>query len=165
MNNINRQIVSLFYWKLRVKLSQKILMLLCVSPLVLLIVSLVGIERTSKVSVCKSVAVMLHYFISTTFFWMCVEAVHLYQKVVKVFQTRSQRIFLLRAPVTIWGKFFTVLCWASALLLQICQWIPLRKHFPEVKFRDIKRDDTFAKISFPINLRALCFSMLVLHWF
>ena len=92
--------------KPRSKLSGKILILLCISLILLLIVFLIGIERTSSTQSCRTVAAFLHYFILTTFMWMGVEAANLYQMFVKIFQTqtRSQKGFLIRASITAWGK-------------------------------------------------------------
>ena len=92
--------------KPRSKLSGKILILLCMSLILLLIVFLIGIERTSSTQSCRTVAAFLHYFILTTFMWMGVEAANLYQMFVKIFQTqtRSQKGFLIRASITAWGK-------------------------------------------------------------
>ena len=55
--------------------------------MLLLIMFLSGIERTSNKENCRPVAVFLHYFILTTFMWMGVEAANLYQMFVRVFQT------------------------------------------------------------------------------
>ena len=72
--------------------------------MLLLIVFLIGIEKTSNAKGCQAVAALLHYFILTTFLWMGVEAANLYQMFVKVFQTRNQKAFLIRASTIAWGK-------------------------------------------------------------
>ena len=74
--------------------------------MLLLIVFLSGIERTSNKENCRAVAVFLHYFILTTFMWMGVEAANLYQMFVRIFQTqaRSQKRFLFRALIIAWGR-------------------------------------------------------------
>ena len=92
--------------KPRSKLTGKILILLCTSLMLLLIVFLSGIERTSNKENCRAVAVFLHYFILTTFMWMGVEAANLYQMFVRIFQTqaRNQKRFLFRASVIAWGR-------------------------------------------------------------
>ena len=72
--------------------------------MLLLIVFLIGIEKTSNAKSCQAVAALLHYFILTTFLWMGVEAANLYQMFVKVFQTRNQKAFLIRASTIAWGK-------------------------------------------------------------
>ena len=55
--------------------------------MLLLIMFLSGIERTSNKENCRPVAVFLHYFILNTFMWMGVEAANLYQMFVRIFQT------------------------------------------------------------------------------
>ena len=65
---------------------------------------LAGIERTSNQKVCRTVAVLLHYLILSTFTWMGIEAVHLYQMLVKVFQKGSQKRFLIQASVVVLGE-------------------------------------------------------------
>ena len=97
-------LVLIYIRKLREKLPPKILISLCVSLLALLIVFLVGIEKTSNKVGCQVVAVLLHYFLLTTFFWMGVEAVNIYQMFVKVFRKGSERRFLLRSTLVAWGK-------------------------------------------------------------
>ena len=101
------------YWKTKIffrsrkprsKLPGKILISLSTSLMLLLIVFLTGIERTSNTRNCRAVAALLHYFILTTFLWMGAEAANLYQMFVKVFQTRSQKAFLIQASIIAWGK-------------------------------------------------------------
>ena len=72
--------------------------------MLLLIVFFIGIEKTSNTESCRTVAALLHYFILTTFLWMGVEAANLYQMFVKVFQTRDQKGFLIRASIIAWDK-------------------------------------------------------------
>ena len=72
--------------------------------MLLLIVFLIGIEKTSNTKSCLPVAVLLHYFILTTFSWMGVEAASLYQMFVKVFPVRKQKEFFIQASTITWGK-------------------------------------------------------------
>ena len=71
--------------------------------MLLLIVFLIGIEKTSNTKSCVAVAVLLHYFILTTFSWMGVEAASLYQ-MLKVFPVRKQKGFFIQASTIAWGK-------------------------------------------------------------
>ena len=71
--------------------------------MLLLIVFLIGIEKTSNTKSCLAVAVLLHYFILTTFSWMGVEAASLYQMFVKVFPVRKQKGFFIQASTIAWG--------------------------------------------------------------
>ena len=95
---------SFCHRKPRSKLPTKILILLCMSLMLLLMVFLTGIERTSDPKACRATAVLLHYFILTTFSWMGVEAATLYRMCVQVFQTGGQKKFLIRAAVIALGK-------------------------------------------------------------
>lgn len=73
-----------------------------------------SIDRARDISfsfaqgVCVAVAVMLHYFFTASFTWMFVEAIHLFLKIVSVFNIRITRM---RYYVAIgWGKFRYALC-------------------------------------------------------
>ena len=56
--------------------------------MLLLIMFLSGIERTSNKENCRPVAVFLHFFFFLiTFMWIGVEAANLYQTFVRIFQT------------------------------------------------------------------------------
>ena len=90
--------------KLREKLPPKILISLCISLLALLIFFLAGIEKTSNKISSQVLAALLHYVILTTFFWMGVEAVSIYQMFVKIFRKGGQKRFLLRSSLVAWGK-------------------------------------------------------------
>lgn len=53
--------------------------------------------------VCIAVAVMLHYFFTASFTWMCVEAIHMFSKIVSVFNIQTIRM---RYYVALgWGTF------------------------------------------------------------
>ena len=106
----------MYFRKLREKFSQKILISFCVSLLALLIIFLAGVEKTSNEVGCQVVAALLHYFILTTFFWMGVEAVSIYQIAVEVFRQKRPKRFLLKSSLVAWGK------WSVCLLhtLQYC---------------------------------------------
>ena len=74
----------------------KILISLCVSLLARLNIFLVRIEKKTSDKVgSKVMATLLHYFILTTFFWMGVEAVKIYQMFVLVYNGKLKRNFLL----------------------------------------------------------------------
>ena len=56
--------------------------------MLLLIMFLSGIERTSNKENCRPVAVfLLFFFFLTTFMWIGVEAANLYETFVRIFQT------------------------------------------------------------------------------
>ncbi|XP_071954239.1 adhesion G protein-coupled receptor L1-like [Antedon mediterranea] len=60
---------------------------LCISLAISQLIFIVGIERTSNKVVCSVIAGMLHYFFLVSFMWMCLEGIHLYITLVRVFNT------------------------------------------------------------------------------
>ncbi|CAH3171552.1 unnamed protein product [Porites evermanni] len=65
---------------------------LCISLAGSLLLFVAGIEATDIKGVCIAVAVMLHYFFTASFAWMCVEAIHLFTKVVSVFDVQTTKM-------------------------------------------------------------------------
>ena len=106
----------MFFRELRKKLPPKILLSLCISLIALLVVFLVGAERTSNKVGCRIIGAFLHYFMLTTFLWMAVEAENLHHMFVTVFKRRSQAKFIGLASLIAWGKYLslTLVC-ASCL--------------------------------------------------
>ena len=49
------------------------------------LVFIFGIKATEYKAVCKGIAIALQYLYTSAIFWMCIEGIHLYRKVVKVF--------------------------------------------------------------------------------
>ncbi|XP_037775671.1 LOW QUALITY PROTEIN: uncharacterized protein LOC119572665 [Penaeus monodon] len=88
--------------KWRRSLSNKILVNLSFSVFCSMVIFLAGINQTWDITLCRGVAVGLHYFILASFGWMLVEAVHQYLKFVKVVGTYIPR-FLWKASVCAWG--------------------------------------------------------------
>lgn len=87
---------------LRNSRHRQILINHCVSLLLLYIVFLGGIDSVATDLICKAVAILLHYFLLTTMFWMAVEAHNMYMFLVKIFQ-RDVRHFILKASIFGWG--------------------------------------------------------------
>lgn len=52
---------------------------------------------------CKTVAILLHYFLLTTLTWMLVEAINMYQALITVF-TKYSGFFMLKRCLFAWGK-------------------------------------------------------------
>ena len=52
---------------------------------------------------------LLHYFLLTTLMWMLVEAVNMYQALIKVF-TKYSGYFMLKRCVGAWGKIEIYIC-------------------------------------------------------
>ncbi|XP_065664223.1 adhesion G-protein coupled receptor G2 isoform X8 [Hydra vulgaris] len=89
--------------ELRKKLAPKILIILCVNLLCTLVIFLGLVERTKPRGLCMAVSSLLQFFILSSFFWMAVEGFNLYRMVVKVFNTSSSYIFLLKSSAFGWG--------------------------------------------------------------
>ena len=96
--------MRLIFREVNKRLAPKILISLCSSLLALLVVFLVGIERTKNSVICHIVAALLHYFMLTTFIWMAVEALNLYRMFVTVFRKGSRSRFFMIASTVAWGK-------------------------------------------------------------
>lgn len=67
------------------------------------ITHVVGIGLTSDAATCTTIAVLLHFLYTATFTWMLCEGIHLYHKVIAVFETEgaSKRILYY---VIGWGR-------------------------------------------------------------
>lgn len=92
----------LLFQRWRRPLSNKILVNLCLAEFCSLTVFLAGVDQTANPTLCRGVAVTLHYFILASFGWMLVEAVHQYLNFVKVVGTYIPR-FMWKASLGAWG--------------------------------------------------------------
>ena len=113
MSCLQLQLISItFYFRrLREKLPPKILLCLCVSLTATLLIFLIGVSRTESRVQCQATAILLHYFLLSTTFWMTVEGLNLYLCFVKVMDRgRSSRIFMLRSSFFAWGELLTLEC-------------------------------------------------------
>ncbi|KAF7231111.1 adhesion G-protein coupled receptor G6 isoform X11 [Nothobranchius furzeri] len=90
--------------QLRRDYPSKILMNLSTSLLSLNMVFLLDgwLASLDNTQVCLSVAVLLHYFLLTSFTWMGLESVHMYIALVKVFNTYIRR-YILKFCIIGWG--------------------------------------------------------------
>ncbi|MEQ2272800.1 Adhesion G-protein coupled receptor G6, partial [Xenotaenia resolanae] len=91
--------------KLRRDYPSKILMNLSTSLLFLNIVFLLDgwlASMFDNEGLCTSAAVLLHYFLLTSFTWMGLESVHMYIALVKVFNTYIRR-YILKFCIVGWG--------------------------------------------------------------
>ncbi|XP_038077171.1 uncharacterized protein LOC119745019 [Patiria miniata] len=89
---------------LRSKTASHILISFCCSLLLLYLVFLAGVEKTSSSSRagCIAAAVLMHYFALTSVAWMGVEAANLYLKLVKIFNADVEH-FMIKASLVAWG--------------------------------------------------------------
>ncbi|RMX55158.1 hypothetical protein pdam_00018940 [Pocillopora damicornis] len=74
---------------------------LCVALVAAQVIFVTGVDATGIKEVCIAVAVMLHYFFTASFVWMCIEAVHMFIKIVSVFNI--QRIRMRHYVALGWG--------------------------------------------------------------
>ena len=93
----------LCFRRLRKELAAKILIQLCVALLCVMVVFVVGIERSRVGAIgCYIVAVLLHYFILAAFLWMLIEAHFMYLAFVKVWSQHGDHE-LLKCSFIAWG--------------------------------------------------------------
>ena len=72
----------------------------------MLLVFLIGINRTEVLGVCVFVSVLIHYFTLSAVMWMGAEAVLMFQKLVRVFtQTTTRQIVII-----------SLICWCKLLI-------------------------------------------------
>ncbi|XP_065657610.1 adhesion G-protein coupled receptor G2-like [Hydra vulgaris] len=93
-------------------LASQILINLCISLMITLILFLSLVEHTQPRALCQTVASLIQFFLLSTFFWMVVEAVNLYQMFVKVFRGAYRtRLFMIQSYAFAWGipMLFTVI--------------------------------------------------------
>lgn len=95
----------LLFRKLRRDNPAKILLNLCAALLMLNVIFLVNpwLSSYNLPALCIAVAALLHYFLLAAFTWMCMESVHLYLALVKVFNVYIPK-YILKCCVAGWGK-------------------------------------------------------------
>ena len=89
--------------KLRRRDVTKFHLQLCLALLGMLVVFLVGIDRTEKEFVCTLMSLLIQYFTLAAVFWMGAEAVLMFQKLIIVFGTITIRHILI-ASLLSWCK-------------------------------------------------------------
>ncbi|XP_020610909.1 putative adhesion G protein-coupled receptor E4P [Orbicella faveolata] len=75
---------------------------LCIALAMAQVVFLTGITATEKQWLCKLVAVLLHFLYTASFTWMSAEGLHLYFKIVTVFNL--ERIKMIYYVIFCWGE-------------------------------------------------------------
>nr|XP_010308928.1 PREDICTED: probable G-protein coupled receptor 112 [Balearica regulorum gibbericeps] len=90
--------------KLRRDNPSKILLNLCTALLMLNMVFLTNswLSSFNQPDLCITVAVLLHYFLLAAFTWMCLESVHFYLVLVKVFNVYVPK-YILKCCIAGWG--------------------------------------------------------------
>ncbi|XP_012959038.3 adhesion G-protein coupled receptor G4 isoform X1 [Anas platyrhynchos] len=97
-------VTYLAFEKLRRDNPAKILLNLCATLLMLNLVFLVNpwLSSFNQPGLCITVAALLHYFLLAAFTWMCLESVHFYLSLVKVFNIYIPK-YILKCCIAGWG--------------------------------------------------------------
>ena len=98
-----------FYRKLRQRDASKFHIQLCIALLYMLIVFVVGIDKTKLYGGCLTVSVLIHYFGLVSVMWMGAEAVLMFRKLVIVFGQTTTR-FIIAVSLVCWCKCLSVNC-------------------------------------------------------
>ena len=77
---------------------------LCLAMICMLLVFVIGINRTAVYGGCVLVSVLIHYFTLVAVLWMAAEALLMFQKFVIVFVTISTK-FIVTVSILCWSKF------------------------------------------------------------
>ncbi|KFQ24067.1 putative G-protein coupled receptor 112, partial [Merops nubicus] len=90
--------------KLRRDNPSKILLNLCAALLLLNVAFLTNswLSSFNQPGLCITVAILLHYFLLAAFTWMCLESVHFYLALVKVFNVYVPK-YILKCCMAGWG--------------------------------------------------------------
>ena len=68
-------------------------------------------EKTYSKGVCRTISLLLQYFQLSTFFWMAIEGIYLYQKMSKPFRSMSSgdgKGKVLKYCAIGWGKYIHI---------------------------------------------------------
>eukprot|EP00731_Ephydatia_muelleri_P003775 Em0001g3775a len=88
--------------KIRQKDVSKYHIQLCCALIGMLLVFVIGIDRTERFGGCVTVSVLIHYFTLAAVMWMGAEALFMFQKIVLVFFQATTRYFVV----------LSIICWA-----------------------------------------------------
>ena len=102
----NQYTHSLRFRKTRDRDVSKFHTQLSLALLGMLLVFVIGIDRTEVLGGCVFVSVLIHYFTLSAMMWMGAEAVLMFQKLVRVFvQTTTRQIVII-----------SLICWCKLLI-------------------------------------------------
>ena len=93
--------------KLREKDVSKYHIQLCCALIGMLLVFVVGIDKTENFGGCVTVSVLIHYFTLVAVMWMGAEALFMFQKLVMVFVQITTRYIVVLSLIC-WGMFETI---------------------------------------------------------
>ena len=90
--------------KLRKRDASKFNIQLCLAMFLMLLVFVVGVERTENTIGCTIASVLIQYFTLASVFWMGAEAVLMFKKLIIVFG-RISTTFIVVVSVICWGMY------------------------------------------------------------
>ena len=93
--------------KLRSRDASKFHVQLSLALLGMLLVFVVGIDRTEVFGVCVTVSVLIHYFTLVAIMWMGAEAILIFRKLVIVFVNITTRFIVI----------VSLICWRKSIKL------------------------------------------------
>ena len=73
----------------------------------MLLVFVIGIDRTEHFGGCVTVSVLIHYFTLAAVMWMGAEALFMFQKIVLVFFQATTRYFVVLSIIC-WGRYLYI---------------------------------------------------------
>ena len=103
------------YRKLCQQDASKFHLQLCIALFYMLIVFVVGIDKTSMYGGCLTVSVLIHYFALVSVMWIGAEAVLMFQELVIVFGQTTTR-FIVAVSLVCWCKFLSVNCFTTVAI-------------------------------------------------
>ena len=89
--------------KLRQRDASKFHVQLSIALLLMLLVFVVGIDRTENIYVCTAISALIQYFTLAAAFWMGAEAILMFKKLVIVFG-RTTKTFIAIISLICWGE-------------------------------------------------------------
>ena len=100
--------------KLRTRDASKLHVQLSLALLGMLLMFMIGINRTEAFESCVTVSVLIHYFTLVAVMWMGAEALLMFQKLVIVFIQITTR-YLIILSLVCWCKYFLITFYHSVL--------------------------------------------------
>ena len=103
--------------KLRERDATKFHVQLCIALFLMLLVFVIGIDKTDNSVGCLTVSVLIFYFTLVSFMWMAAEALLMFQKLVIVFVHITTRYIIVLSTVC-WSKHLPYMYLYSVLATQ-----------------------------------------------
>ena len=95
--------------KLRKREASKFHAQLCIAIFLMLLIFVVGVERTENDAVCTAMSVLIQYFTLASVMWMGAEAVLMFQKLILVFGRITTK-YIVTVSLVCWRKLLCFVC-------------------------------------------------------